>query len=141
MDIISVIYLQRKLPKHNFPFLTLFQKDNAFFHENIKILTILSLFDLKFCVGLKMYRWSKFKNFAFNKIRFLIKFWKSTIFFIKSANFFVFVLQCTHRENVHNWNRGWARSALNAQGLPTKDETVNTTWNSQKKGLPTKNET
>ena len=86
---ISVIYLQRKLPKHNFPFLTLFQKDNAFFHENIKILTILSLFDLKFCVGLKMYRWSKFKNFAFNKIRFLIKFWKSTIFFYKIRKLFL----------------------------------------------------
>ena len=26
-------------------------------------------------------------------------------FIMKSANFFCFVLQCTHREHVHNWNR------------------------------------
>jgi len=42
----------------------------------------------------------------------VIKFWKTT----KSANFFSFlfynVLQCIHRENVHNWNKRWTRRDL-----------------------------
>ena len=58
---------------------------------------------LKFCVGPyvtpgKRYGWSKFKKFAYIKIRFL-KFLKSTIFFC-------FVFHCIQR------NRRWARSVL-----------------------------
>ena len=46
-----------------------------------------------------------------------IKFWKYTKIFIKSANFFCFSFTTftnLQRENVHNWKRRWARSALKA---------------------------
>ena len=41
-----------------------------------------------------------------------------TFYFIKSAKFlFVFVLQCMQRENVHNQNSRWARSAFKAKRI------------------------
>ena len=42
-----------------------------------------------------------------------IKFENPLHFFIKFAKFlFVFISPCIQRENAHNWNRIWARSAL-----------------------------
>ena len=58
----------------------------------------------------KVYGWSTFKNLSLTKFDFW-KFWKSKKFL------FVFVLQRIQRQNVHNWNRKWARSALKAQFL------------------------
>jgi len=71
-----------------------------------------------FCVGLvpgKVFRWSKFQKFRSNKNRFWLNFENPRKVLIKSANFlFAFVLQWIQRENVHNWKRRWARSALKA---------------------------
>ena len=62
----------------------------------------------KFCVGPhvspgKVYEWSKFQIFDSIKIRFLLnfwKFWKSTIFLLKSANFFFVLFYDVHKENM-----------------------------------------
>ena len=74
----------------------------------------------KFCVGHlgtpgKVYESSKFQIFVSIKIRSslnFLKFWKSTKFFWKSANYICFVLRCTQREHVHNLFRRWAQSTL-----------------------------
>ena len=53
----------------------------------------------------KVYEWTKFQILVSIKIRSplnFFKFWKSTKFFWKSANYFCFVLRCTQREHVHN---------------------------------------
>ena len=50
----------------------------------------------------KAYEWLKFQIFVFIKIRSslnFLKFWKSTKFLWKSANYFCFVLRCTQREH------------------------------------------
>ena len=64
------------------------------------------------CVGLhmslgKVYKWSKFQNlspkFNFHKI------WKFHKIFLQNPQlFFIFVLQCIQKENVHYWNIRWA---------------------------------
>ena len=66
----------------------------------------------KFCVGPhmtpgKVFVWSKFQKLASNKIRFSLN-------FLYPRTFFVIVLQCLQKENVHNWNTRWARSAQKA---------------------------
>ena len=73
----------------------------------------------KFCVGHHVTpgNWimndQNFKKLCL-KVFYFVKFRKSTIFFIKSAKFFFYVLKCTQREHVHNLNRRWARSAQKA---------------------------
>ena len=54
------------------------------------------------------------QKLASNKIRFSLKFKNSQICLIKSANFFVIVLQCIQRENAHSWNKRWMQSAHKA---------------------------
>ena len=48
------------------------------------------------------YEWSKFQQISPNQIGFALN-------FENPPNFFVFVLQCIQRENVHNWNTIWAK--------------------------------
>ena len=62
----------------------------------------------------KVYEWSNFQKFASIKIRFLKILKIHNIFFRKSAKF-LFCLQCTQIEHVHNWNRRWSQSALRAR--------------------------
>ena len=63
----------------------------------------------------RVYEWSNFQKCASNKIRFLKILKINEFSFIKSAKYlFVFVLQRTQREQVHNWNRRWARSSVKA---------------------------
>ena len=74
----------------------------------------------KFCVGPHLCPQGRLmidRNF---KISLLTKFNFHKIFKIHETfvwnlrTFFVIVLQCTQRENVYNWNRVWAQSALKA---------------------------
>ena len=48
-----------------------------------------------------IYALSKYQTLA----SIVIKFRKSTNFFYKICHFFVFVLQCIQKENIHSWNR------------------------------------
>ena len=56
----------------------------------------------------KMYGRSNFQKFAYNKIRFLKILKIHNFFFIKSATFFVFVLQCIQLENKFIIEKRWA---------------------------------
>ena len=63
----------------------------------------------------KGYEWLNFKKIDSNKIRILKILKINEIFFLNPRNnWFVFLLQCIQGENVHNWKRRWARSALQA---------------------------
>ena len=71
----------------------------------------------KFCTGPnmtqgKVYGWSKSNKLGANKILLSLSFENPRNFFLNSLYVFCFVLQCIHRENVHNCKRRWAHSEL-----------------------------